>query len=652
MYKIGLTLFLIITSLSQVKSQGKLLIVGGGSEKNGQSSWSTPAYRWAGEGKKVAIIGTYTGSLAPYFENQCGSVWAKEFAIDSYDSANSQITYDTLIAYDVIFFRGGDQYDYYLIYNDTKLQDAVNFVFNHGGTIGGTSAGMHILSSVIFTAENGTVYPYECIENPNNQYVTLASDFFDFVPSCIFDTHFAERGRFGRLVGFLANYHLNNEISIAGLGMDDMTCMTIEADGQGTVYGTGCANIYMDGSNYSQNGSKLLADTINIVQLLQGCTYNFVSGDAGFNGLDRAIYSSGFEETCNYTILASGSDLLSNNQAMLDDLVSNSGFPSENILLLSGDNEMASSYRTKLFELGAPQVNIFILNLASGNDTELGSKISAATKILFLKNSLSNFLPFLETTNGVLLQQRLKTDGMTSAFVGEDARLAGKTIVDNYLTEGASYYAELTFEKGLSLLRHTVVMPDTYLNSDIYENTATAVPYAMVLDTLKYGIWLTNHNYMKITPADEKTTLTGYGTAPVMIISNKGLKCGFSSQTSTGGAGNPRMVAGFEQMQLSLVDYSTPYVMGNTSPAYLREIIDNLKPLKIGYLSKDEIEINWQYSNYFWCLTDSSGRLLQSGKSDTEVVSINISSLKAGIYFVKALINQGSVSSSGKFIVY
>ena len=345
---------------------------------------------------------------------------------------------------------------------------------------------------------------------------------------------------------------MNQGLSITGIGMDDMTCMTVEADGLGTVYGTGCANIYMAGSNYSQNGNKLLADTINVVQLLQGCTYNFVSGEAGFDGLDRTINSSGFEETGNYTILASGSDLLSNNQAMLDDLVNNSGLQSDHILLLTGDNTLANSYKTKILELGASEVNIFNPNLQSGNDAELGDKISTASKILFLKNSLTDFLPFLETTNGALLQQRLKTDGMISAFAGEDARLAGKTIVDNYLTEGASYYAELEFTEGLSLLKHTVVMPNTYLNSDIYENTATAVPYAMVLDSLKYGIWLTNHNYMKITPVDEKTTLTGYGTAPVMIISNTGTLGGFSSQTSTGGAGNPRMVAGFEHMRFCI----------------------------------------------------------------------------------------------------
>ncbi len=132
MIRIFFIFCLIFTGLIQIKAQGKLLIVGGGSEKNGQSSWSTPAYRWAAEGKTVAIIGMETGSLATYFKNQCGASRAKEFAIATADSANSQNTYDTLVSYEVIFFRGGDQYDYYTLYKNTQLQDAVNFVFNQG----------------------------------------------------------------------------------------------------------------------------------------------------------------------------------------------------------------------------------------------------------------------------------------------------------------------------------------------------------------------------------------------------------------------------------------------------------------------------------------------------------------------------------------
>ncbi len=633
-------------------SQGRMLIVGGGSEKNGASSWSTPAYRWAGEGKKVAIVGTSTGSLAPYFTQQCGAIYAKEFAIATHDSADSQATYDTLAAYDVIFFRGGDQWEYYDLYRDTKLQEAVNFVFAKGGVIAGTSAGMHILSSIVFTAENGTVYPYECIENPNNQYVTLANDFMNLVPGFVFDTHFAERGRFGRLVGFLANYSLNQNVAITGLGMDDMTCMTIDENGLGTVFGTGCANIYEDGSTYSLNGTKLLADYINIVQLLQGCTYNFTTGQAGFETLNRQINTSQLEETGNYTILASGGSTLSNNQSMLNDLVNLSGSQTAEILLLTGDTGLAAGFKDKLIELGSAGVTVFEANQQTGNDPDLATRINQVTKILFLKNDYPVFQQFMATPNGALLLQKLKSDGMISAFAGADARFAGKTVIENYLTPNAAYYAELTFGNGLSLLQQTVIMADTYLDNDIYENTAVSVPYVMAKDTLKYGIWLTNHNYMKFTPVDDKTTLTGFGTAPVMIVANSGTLAGFSTQTSTGNTAIlPRMIAGFEHLQLSLIDYTTPFVMGNAQPAGIGDIVGRAKAVITPNPVRNQLHFTWKYGNCRWEIITADGRNVLFGFSTDDTRQIEVSMLKPGFYILKLTEKSEGQTSSTKFII-
>jgi cyanophycinase len=647
----SLLLILFFGFCSAFAQPGRLLLVGGGAEKNGASSWSTPAYRWAGEGKKVAIVGISTGTLAPYFMQQCGAARAKEFAIATHDSADSQATYDTLTSYDVIFFRGGDQYDYYNLYRNTKLQDAVNYLFSHGGTICGTSAGMHILSSIVYTAKNGSAYPYECIENPNNKYVTLANDFMNLVPGFVFDTHFAERGRFARLVGFLANFSLNLGQSITGLGMDDMTCMTVDENGLGTVYGTGCANIYSAGSTYSLNGTKLLADTVHITQLLHGGTYDFATGQAGYSSLNRQINTSGMEESGNYTILASGSNLLFDNQAMLSDLVNNTGTPSASILLLSGDQTLAATFKTRLLALGAARVDIFTPNLQSGSDTALGNRIKQATKILFLKNSFPTFSPFLGTANGDLLLKRTTSEGMITAFVGEDARLAGKTVIENYLTMYASYYAELTFGNGLALLPHTVLMPETYLNSDIYENTATAVPYAMARDTLKFGIWLTNHNYMKYTPVAGKTTLTGYGTAPVMVIANAGSLAGFSSHSASGSTSTlPRMVAGFEHLELSLIDYTTAYLMGNVHSAGIGEY-DTIKPLIISPNPVHKVlTFKWRSDNYSWEIINIHGTTLLKGQSTIRQESADVSLFKPGVYILKVKNEKNSHINALKFL--
>jgi hypothetical protein len=542
----------------------------------------------------------------------------------------------------------------YLLYdlNGTRLQEAVNFVFAKGGVIGGTSAGMHILSSIVFTAENGTVYPYECIENPNNQYVTLANDFMNLVPGFVFDTHFAERGRFGRLVGFLANYSLNQNIAITGLGMDDMTSMTIDENGLGTVFGTGCANIYEAGSTYTLNGTKLLADTINIVQLLQGCTYNFATGQAGFETLNQQINTSQLEETGNYTILASGGSTLSNNQSMLNDLVNLSGTQTAGILLLTGDTNLAASFKDKLLELGSSEVSVFQANQQSGNDPDLATRINQVTKILFLKNDYPVFQQFIATPNGALLSQKLKNNGMISAFAGADARFAGKTVIENYLTPNAAYYAELTFGNGLSLLQHTVIMADTYFDNDIYENTAVSVPYVMAKDTLKYGIWLTSHNYMKFTPVDDKTTLTGFGTAPVMIVTNSGTLAGFSTQTSTGNTAIlPRMIAGFEHRQLSLIDYTTPFVMGNAQPAGIGDMVTKAQIVITPNPVSNHLHFTWKYGNCRWEIITADGQKVLFGFAPDDSEHINVSMLKPGFYILKLTEKSEGRSSSTKFII-
>jgi len=653
LYKKLLIPLLLFCYISLHAQPGRLLLVGGGSEKNGVDSWSTAPYKWAGEGKNVAIIGTSTGSLAPYFMQQCGALKAKEFAIDSRDSADSQATYDTLTSYDVIFFRGGDQYDYYRFYKGTKLQEAVLQVYNAGGTICGTSAGMHILSEVVFTAKYGTVYSEETIENPNNFYVTLQHDFLNLSPGFIFDTHFAERARFGRLAGFIANYKLNQGIDIIGIGMDDLTCMTVDENGLGTVYGTGCANVYLAGNTFSLNGTKLLADSINVVQLLHGCTYDFNTRQANFETLDRQINTFGLQETGNYTILASGGNMLDDNEGMLDDLVNKSGSLSDYFLILSEDETQALLFKEKLLALGASKVDFFKIDGQAGTSNELEMFILEAKKVLLLSNSTATFNPFLESSNGILLKGKLKEDGMVSAFVGDDSRYAGKTVVENYYELYAAYYAELTFSKGLGLLEHTVIMPNSFYDTDMFENSASAVPYCMAMDTLKYGIWLTSHNYMKYSPVEGNTLLSGFGDAPVMLLTNLGELTGFSSHTATGSNSYlPRMIAGFERLQLTLLDETNPVILGEVDYSAIDEnaskTIFSVSPNP----ASDFISFQTENKVFEWKITGLSGKTLLMGNGIDGKHTVNVNALSPGLYFIQLNNLETQNISISKFIKY
>lgn len=636
MRRIGLfcLLFLFI-GLQLFAQSGSFLIVGGGSEKNNPNGWSTPAYKLAAEGKRVAVIGTSTGSLAPYLTRYCGASYAKEFAVASRDSADSQILYDSLMTYQMIFFRGGDQYDYYRYYRNTKLQEAVEVIYSQGGTIGGTSAGMHILSSVIFTAKNGTVYPYEAIENPHNRYMTLADDFFDFFPGHFFDTHFSERSRFARLAGFLAKYNFDNEVNLIGIGMDDMSCMFVDSNNIGTVYGTGCANIYSFEQDFQLNGNKLLQPEMKLTQLIQGCTYDFNTAEMTMAPMEHQLVTDTLEESGNYTVLASGGNLLIHNHGMLEDLVNSCGEPSDAILLLTNNQNLAQSFTTKLNQIGSGDVDVFEMKVSNGSNQLLAEKIKKAKKILFLDNSSLDLKGFLNTSNGNLLSERLQTAGIIAAFVGDDARFAGKTIVDNYYDYLASWYAEMTFSPGLGMLRHSVIMPNTYFNSDMYENAATAVPYAMSIDTLRYGIWLTSKSYMKMMPVDQKTTLFGYGLHPLMILRNEGGLTDLVTQSGTGtNNATPRMTAGFSNLTFSMVDYTIPYIMGNTESLSVDEVDAHAKINIIGNPVEERLQVQTTLRAFDWTITDTYGRIVMQGFEESNTLALTLPMLQSGIYIL------------------
>ena len=185
--------FLLSSILSY--SQGSLVLVGGGGESNG--GWSDAPYTWAldqSQNRKVAVIyySSSTSWIPEYFMDLGASDTAK-FDIDNLTLANSQATYDSLMNYDVFFIKGGDQWDYYNTWKNTKVEDAITDKFNQGGVIMGTSAGMAILSEVVFTAENGTVYPDEALTDPYNWIdIALNDDFLGIFQGYIFDTHFVE----------------------------------------------------------------------------------------------------------------------------------------------------------------------------------------------------------------------------------------------------------------------------------------------------------------------------------------------------------------------------------------------------------------------------------------------------------------------------
>jgi cyanophycinase len=654
-------LFAILIFLPTIAfSQGKLLLIGGGSEKSTSNSWNKAAYTWAVDqsaNKHVAVVayGSAPDSwLTDYFVNSCGAVSATHFNISSPTTADAQSTYDNLIACDVIFIKGGDQYNYYSTYKNTKTAQAIADKFNAGGVICGTSAGLAILSGVVYTAQNGSAYPDECLINPNNSYVTLANDLFNFFPGYVFDTHFTIRGRFARLLGFMANWKFTQSEDINGIGIDEMTAMAIDENKIGTVYGIGSANLYKAfyPTTFSQSGTKLLADSVKVTQLLQGCSINFNTGEiTGFSQNRQPVL---LEEDGNYTIFASGADALAYNAGMLDAFVNQAGNATDQILIITGSNlATANSFKDELIGAGASDVEIYTANSTTASDAALESAINNAQKILFINNVYNELMAFVdEGTAGQALKSKIRSQNMITAFVGDNSRFIGHSIVTNYLDADAAYYGEFIIKPGLNLLKTTTIIPNTYADG-FFENTNAAIPFAMITDTLAHGIWLNKNNYIKYQPnSEDKPHIYTSGSSPVMILKNKGAKTGFSVQTAYGdGLDDPPNFVGFENMTLSLIDETTPYQVGNsvdlTSSINTSHYIDS--EFNIIYNGK-ELTIKAPYEEYTVNIFSLSGQLLKKYQYFGNSM-ITTTSLLDGFYLLRIQSKNGGPGISKKFLV-
>lgn len=132
--------------------------------------------------------------------------------VPNFDSANDPGIEPYIRNAGAIFLTGGDQGDYYNFWKGSLLERLIsNQVNTCGIPIGGTSAGMMILSQFNYIAYPYTITSFEALANPfKDGAVSLKNDFWTyktpFLPltNTVTDSHFDTRDRMGRLVTFLA----------------------------------------------------------------------------------------------------------------------------------------------------------------------------------------------------------------------------------------------------------------------------------------------------------------------------------------------------------------------------------------------------------------------------------------------------------------
>jgi cyanophycinase len=165
------------------------------------------------------------------------------------DSVESVVCHDRQAAFEAelvekvdsaeaIFFAGGDQGNYLEYWRGTPLQAALQRAIERNVPVGGTSAGLAVLGDPVFAAPEGEVFSPDVLANPFHSSIELEPAFLatGHLRGIVTDTHFSQRERLGRLIGFVSRSHADGR-ACRGLGVDEKTALLVNEDGLGTVVG-------------------------------------------------------------------------------------------------------------------------------------------------------------------------------------------------------------------------------------------------------------------------------------------------------------------------------------------------------------------------------------------------------------------------------
>ena len=206
------------------ENQGKLLIIGGAEDKEGDCKILREFLRCAGGTKAHIVIMTAATSLPGEVGDNYIRVFERLGAEDvrvvdtqTPDDAKNPEYLEAIEQATGIFFTGGDQARIISCLKDTNLDAAMHKRFSEGIIIGGTSAGAAMMPDMMIIEGDSET-------NPRVDVVAMGPG-MGFLPGVVIDQHFAQRGRLGRLVTALLL-----QPAVLGFGIDENTAILVSGD--------------------------------------------------------------------------------------------------------------------------------------------------------------------------------------------------------------------------------------------------------------------------------------------------------------------------------------------------------------------------------------------------------------------------------------
>ncbi len=255
------------------RHQGCLIIIGGGEDRDPRGDrliLREVARRLRGGKLVLATVASHEPQ--GYFE-EYRDAFADldvgelvELYVEDRQEAGDRAKLEVLDEAAGIFFSGGDQLRITSQIGDSGIEAKVRALYDRGGLVGGTSAGASVMSETMLVRGSSAV-----THRIGDLHMAPG---LGLIRNVIIDQHFAERGRFGRLIGAVAH-----NPRILGIGIDEDTAAIVVGDSF-RVIGSGAVYV-VDGSSVTYN-NLAEGESDKALSLHNVCVHVLSSGD-GFD---------------------------------------------------------------------------------------------------------------------------------------------------------------------------------------------------------------------------------------------------------------------------------------------------------------------------------------------------------------------------------
>jgi cyanophycinase len=221
-----------------------IAMMGGGSDLD-------EAFRWlckkANGGDLLVLRARGDDAYNPYINGLCKLNSVATLIIPDRDAAQDSAVAEIIRHAEAVFIAGGDQSRYVNFWRGTPVQNAINAGLAAGKPIGGTSAGLAVLGEFAYGAlgdapDDDDLASTVVLRDPYFRRVTLVRGLLanPSLSGVLTDSHFAQRDRMGRSLGFLARIMQDAwSATPREIAIDEGSAVLLEADGRTTVVGPG-----------------------------------------------------------------------------------------------------------------------------------------------------------------------------------------------------------------------------------------------------------------------------------------------------------------------------------------------------------------------------------------------------------------------------